>query len=333
MKKYELYKIVSKTKIILICMVIVSSFWGFQSYAEDGGSDVEVLYSTLLQEKLFDNTDNFLDAAEGYDLLNGLWKVGAIDYDYNNNPSRNMIIDVNDVEAIADMYDGNFISFFADGTFVYANPVFHEGTYTAHPKNEGCFILKTEHSYRYSVEDGEVKKIDVDGKPNYYLEICDDSLHFQDYDPFTGKAKANDNGLYFVQIEDESTFIQNNKSELQVENSEKESSGSDGYVSTSSYSGILKTYTQKMENAVPQLVREYQGETSGVHDINQLAEICNDKVGELAEICNEGVGKMADLMYKNGDSYETYSDWAEKLMDNYIDIAQKIQDAYLESAM
>ena len=88
-----------------------------------------------------------------------------------------------------------------------------------------------------------------------------------------------------------------------------------------------------MENAVPQLVREYQGETSGVHDINQLAEICNDKVGELAEICNEGVGKMADLMYKNGDSYETYSDWAEKLMDNYIDIAQKIQDAYLESAM
>ena len=63
---------------------------------------------------------------------------------------------------------------------------------------------------------------------------------------------------------------------------------------------------------------------SGINDINELAELCNDKISDLAEICNEGIGKMADLMFSNGDSYDTYSNWAQKLMDNYTDIAQEI---------
>ena len=67
--------------------------------------------------------------------------------------------------------------------------------------------------------------------------------------------------------------------------------------------------------------------------LNELAELCNKKVGDFAEICNEGVGKMADLMYSNGDSYDTYEGWAQKLMNNYNDIAQDIMDAYLDSAM
>ena len=103
--------------------------------------------------------------------------------------------------------------------------------------------------------------------------------------------------------------------------------------SVSSYSSILDTYTKKMQDTVPQLVNEYNSESSGISDINELAELCNKKVGDLAEICNEGVGKMADLMYSNGDSYDTYEGWAQKLMNNYNDIAQDIMDAYLDSAM
>lgn len=300
--------------------------------AEEADIDAETMYTAILQEKLLEDTDNGEEKAEGYDLLNGLWQVGAIDYDYNGNPNINMIIDLDDSDELADLYDGFFLSFYADGTFVYMNPIVHEGTYIAHPKDEGCFILKTEKCYRLTIEDEEVTKVENDSKPSYYLEICDDALHFQDYDPFTGKAKANDNGYYFVQITDESSFIQENKAEFEVKDSSGTESDSESYGSTSSYAGILELYTQKMEDAVPGLVREYENESAGVADIMELAEICNDKVSDLAEICNEGVGKMADLMYKKGDSYDTYNGWAEKLLNNYTDIAQEIQDAYLNSA-
>lgn len=300
-------------------------------FAEEVDIDAETMYASVLQEKLFADTDNSEEKAEGYDILNGLWEVGAVDYDYRNNPGINMIVDLADSDELADLYDGFFLSFYADGTFVYANPIFHEGTYRVHPQNPEAFILKTEQCYRLTMEDGEVTKVENDSKPSYYVEICDDTLHFQDYDPFTGKAKANDNGYYFVQIADESSFIQENKAELEWKKPGETESNGESYGSTSSYAGILEMYTQKMKDAVPGLVREYENESAGVTDIMELAEICNDKVGDLAEICNEGVGKMADLMYKKGDSYDTYNGWAEKLLNNYTDIAQEIQEAYLDS--
>lgn len=109
-------------------------------------------------------------------------------------------------------------------------------------------------------------------------------------------------------------------------------SGQTSTAGASSYQSILDTYTAKMERAVPGLVSEYYSESSGVSDIERLAEICNDKIGELAKICNDGVGEMAKLMNSRGDPYSTYESWAGKLMDNYSDIAQEISDAYLNSA-
>ena len=97
------------------------------------------------------------------------------------------------------------------------------------------------------------------------------------------------------------------------------------------YQSILDEYTSKMEKAVPGLIEEYKSEAAGVSDINRLAEICNDKVGELAEICNEGISEMAEIMYLKGDSYDTYEEWAGKLMDNYTDFATEIQNVYIES--
>lgn len=49
-----------------------------------------------------------------------------------------------------------------------------------------------------------------------------------------------------------------------------------------------------MKDAVPDFVSEYYSAASGISDIDQLAEICNDKVGALAEICNEGIGLCFD---------------------------------------
>lgn len=100
-----------------------------------------------------------------------------------------------------------------------------------------------------------------------------------------------------------------------------------------SYQSILDEYSKKLKEATPGLVDEYKNEAakhSG--DINKLAEISNDKVGKLAEISNEGIGEMANIMYLNGDDYDTYEEWSQKLMDVYTEYAEKIMDAYIDSA-
>lgn len=78
-------------------------------FAEEVDIDAETMYASVLQEKLFADTDNSEEKAEGYDILNGLWEVGAVDYDYRNNPGINMIVDLADSDELADLYDGFFL--------------------------------------------------------------------------------------------------------------------------------------------------------------------------------------------------------------------------------
>lgn len=100
------------------------------------------------------------------------------------------------------------------------------------------------------------------------------------------------------------------------------------------YQSILDDYTQKLADATPGLVDEFNSESADKGgDINALAELCNAKVEKLAEICNDGVSEMASLMYANGDDYSTYEEWAGKLQDVYTTQAQQIQDAYTTAAV
>lgn len=99
------------------------------------------------------------------------------------------------------------------------------------------------------------------------------------------------------------------------------------------YQSILDEYTQKIIDATPGLVEEYNNESADCGgDVNALAELSNAKIEKLAEISNDGITKMAELMNKNGDEYETYEKWANKLTDVYTEQSQQITDAYMNSA-
>lgn len=99
------------------------------------------------------------------------------------------------------------------------------------------------------------------------------------------------------------------------------------------YQSILDEYTQKITEAAPGLVEEYNTEAAEkAGDVNALAELSNAKVTKLAEICNEGVEKMAELKIKNGDDDTTYTEWAGKLQAVYTEQSQLITDAYMSSA-
>lgn len=101
-----------------------------------------------------------------------------------------------------------------------------------------------------------------------------------------------------------------------------------------SYEAILSEYSQKLKNATPILIDEYNEAAKSNQDgLSGLATLCNEKVSELAKICNDGIQEMAKLHLKQGSgSYDEYSEWAGKLQDVYTDEASKIQDAYMKSA-
>ena len=101
-----------------------------------------------------------------------------------------------------------------------------------------------------------------------------------------------------------------------------------------SYEDVLEDYSQRIKDAVPVLIDEYNAEAANnAEGLNGLAELCNEKVSALAEIANEGVSEMAEIYMDFGSgSYEEYEEWAGKLMAVYTEEASKIQDAYMESA-
>ena len=101
-----------------------------------------------------------------------------------------------------------------------------------------------------------------------------------------------------------------------------------------SYEDILTEYSQKLRDATPVLIEEYNEAAKENQDgLTGLATLCNAKVSELAVISNEGIQEMAKWYYKHGSgSYEEYSEWAGKLQEVYMEEASKIQEAYMNSA-
>jgi len=99
------------------------------------------------------------------------------------------------------------------------------------------------------------------------------------------------------------------------------------------YESVLSDYTLQIQNAVPNLINEFNTEADASDgSIESLAEISNNKVQDLAKICNDGVSEMAEIMYDKGDEYEVYEEWANQLQNVYMDEANKIQDAYMSRA-
>lgn len=99
-----------------------------------------------------------------------------------------------------------------------------------------------------------------------------------------------------------------------------------------SYQDILDEYSQKLKDATPGIVEEYNTEAEALDgDLTALADLSTKKIEKLAEISVEGIEKMAELKLKNGDSDEVYNEWADKLNAAYEGQAQQITDAYMYS--
>lgn len=98
-----------------------------------------------------------------------------------------------------------------------------------------------------------------------------------------------------------------------------------------SYEAIYNDYVQRLKNATPVLIKEYEQEAKVNNGgLQGLAQIANSKIAELADITTEGGMEMADfVMTKGSGNYDEYREWYTKLNEIYEEEASKIYDVYL----
>lgn len=171
--------------------------------AEDGIS-VTTTISTL--PVLQSSESNVI--ADGYEILDGTWVVGGVYYE-------KYLIDISDNDTLRDLYDTTYLWCHEDGTFQYYNFYFHRGLYDR--KDENSFILKTDTVFTYDMTESgmEEKVIESSSKTSYLLTVLDDNtIRLDDLDPDTGNIAADSFTLLFVKENEESPYIQANKTPL-----------------------------------------------------------------------------------------------------------------------
>lgn len=97
------------------------------------------------------------------------------------------------------------------------------------------------------------------------------------------------------------------------------------------YQSILDEYTQKIKDATPGLVAEYDEESVELNgNINALGKLAKEKSAKLETIKDEGLQKMKDLMTENGHEEEKYTEWADQLEAVYTQYSEEVTAAYME---
>lgn len=143
-------------------------------------------------------TETTIPVADGYDVLGGNWIVGGIYYE-------GQLIDIRQYDALQDLYDTVYLFFSEDGSFLFINMFFREGTYENYGRDSAghdIYLLKTDSVYRYDYEDGEMikKESTSDTKRSYWVTLTDDpnAINVCPVDPETNKADPEGEVLYFV---------------------------------------------------------------------------------------------------------------------------------------
>ena len=150
-------------------------------------------------------------SAEEYDILGGqLWEVSGV-------LVRNKVVDIHDNKDLESFYRATYLSFGSDGHFTYLDAIPKGGTYEPYETDDeyDCFLLKTDTIYQYDSDKNELVEIESGTKKPYIIYVLDDNtFEFVEFDPMTGKAKANEIPLFFAKSHEESPYIQNHKTEI-----------------------------------------------------------------------------------------------------------------------
>lgn len=146
--------------------------------------------------------------ADGAKILSGLWSVCGIYIE-------GKLIDVNDNEVLADLYDTDYLSISDDGTFEFLGYFSERGTFSRYEKGYNgytSFLLHTEECFTSSFENGQIVETPNESseKRTYLVEVPngdENTLILHKFDPLTGGYAADDDPHVYVRNGCESSFL------------------------------------------------------------------------------------------------------------------------------
>lgn len=266
-----------------------------------------------------ENTSNYFEnTPDGFSVIGGTWKVGGI-------YSRGRLIDVHDHDAIDSMYSTTLLSFNEDGSFVYLRTLNERGTWAEkEPGREDYFILKTESSFVYDLQDGSLieKETETSHQKKYLVTILDENTFaLNEYDSITGKAKANDDPYYFVKQGTQSRYIADNKTAIKQSSSQKTyaASSKDGSVPPAPSSTYKETASSGEKNALEKALQylDYTAFSySGLIDQLEFEGFTSSEAQYGADHCGADWNEQA---VKKAREYLDYSSFSRsELVDQLV---------------
>lgn len=229
------------------------------------------------------------------------------------------------IEGIS--HDGKKIYVIYDGTVVDTIIIDNDGFFEYHSKaNEEVTRLVFSDDSNLIIGDNNLKTSDLENSKAINVYPNENSLTTN----FEESSKETESEIV---EESESSTVEKEEFKIESKSTEEYVEPTDVSIG-GKYQAVLDDYTQKIKEAAPKLVQEYNSEyPNNQNGLEGLAELSNEKISELAEISNDGIGEMAEIYFNNGSGdYEVYEDWASKLTDVYMDEAGAITDAYMTSA-
>lgn len=183
--------------------------------------DTSLSGSKSRDENLSDPTETdtlSADTPDGFSVIGGTWKVGGI-------YAKGRLVDIHDHDAIESMYRTTIVTFNEDGSYVYLRTFNERGSWMEkEPGRADCFIMNTESTFMYDLQDGSLveKETETTRQKQYIVTILDENTFaMNEYDPITGRAKANDDPYLFVKQGTQSAYIADNKTAITKNNSDK----------------------------------------------------------------------------------------------------------------
>ena len=301
--------------------------------------------------------------AEGYDILGGqLWEVSGV-------LVRNKVVDIHDNKDLESFYRATYLSFGSDGRFIYLDTIPKGGTYAPYETDDeyDCFLLKTDTIYQYDADKNKLVEIESGTKKPYIIYILDDNtFEFVEFDPMTGKAKANEIPLFFAKSHEESPYIQDHKTEIaQSSGNSANSTGSSGSGTNSAGSSGSGTNsagssgngansagssTDRDTNLGNKNRSSTVGDSSSYQSILDTYTEKMEKavpglvsqyrseasgvtdIGKLAEICNNKIGKLAGICNEGVGKMAELMNSRGDSYSTYEGWAGKLMDNYSDIA-
>ena len=139
-------------------------------------------------------------SAEAGEYLRGTWTVGGVMY-------NNMLIDVQDVPEIAELYEGKYYQFSDDGSFREQLLFTYDGVYT---EKDNGFLLTLTTIYRFTEAGIEAEPYEEEAF-SLAWPLDEHTLAVQPYDALMGRVRAESSPLIYVREDQESQFIRQYK--------------------------------------------------------------------------------------------------------------------------